>query len=342
MRSVSLALIVAFLVSGVECARGDDTGIITIQEENDFFTPDNRDRHYTQGAQIGYLSPELAPGGLASAMDWLGATLPIFGEGETTRSRRFHVFAGQEIFTPQNKDLEDPDPNDRPYAGWLNGGIGLIQDTDQQTLEHLEIQLGIVGPASLAKQTQNNFHLAIDDPMSRGWGFQLSNEPTVNFYYDYHRRFIEDLGGAISADVIPAAGAAVGNAFDYLSLGARARIGQNLRADYGPPHITPGPSGTEYFNRDYLSSASLWGWYVFVGSEGRAVAHNIFLDGNSFVSSRSVPRRPLVGDLEAGAMAFYSDWFRLSYTYLNRSDEFYGQHNADNYGAIMVSFRAPF
>ena len=42
------------------------------------------------------------------------------------------------------------------------------------------------------------------------------------------------------------------------------------------------------------------------------------------------------------AMAFYSDWFRLSYTYLNRSDEFYGQHNADNYGAIMVSFRAPF
>ncbi len=53
-------------------------------------------------------------------------------------------------------------------------------------------------------------------------------------------------------------------------------------------------------------------------------------------------RRPLVGDLEAGAALFYSDWVLLSYSYLYRSDEFYGQHNADNFGAITVSFRVPF
>ena len=340
--AVQGAIILALLLAGAGGAQADDQSRITLQEENDFFTPDNRDRHYTQGAQAGYLSPDLGPDGMAAPMTWLGSFLPAFQDGVTSTSRRFDLFVGQELFTPQDKRLQDPDPRDRPYAGWLNGGIGFIKDADQQTLDHFEIQVGVVGPASLGKQTQNNFHLAIDQPESRGWGFQLRNEPTLNFYFDRHQRFIADLDGALSIDVIPAVVAAAGNAFDYLGAGGRARFGQNLRVDYGPPHIGPGPSGTDYFNKDYYSSDSQFGWYIFIGTEGRVVGHNIFLDGNSFVDSRSVSRRPLVGDLEAGAALFYSDWLRLSYTYLYRSDEFFGQHNADNFGAIMISFALPF
>jgi lipid A 3-O-deacylase len=342
MRAAAGAMIAALLLAGVGRAQADDHGRITLEEENDFFAPDNRDRHYTQGAQLNYLSPDLGADGMAAPMTWLGSLLPVFQDGSATTSRRFDLFVGQELFTPQNKRLHDPDPRDRPYAGWLNGGIGFIQDADEQTLDHLEVQVGLVGPGALGKQTQNNFHLAIDNPESEGWGFQLRNEPTLNFYYDRHRRFIAELDGGLSVDLIPAASVAVGNAFDYLGVGTRARFGQNLKVDYGPPRIGPGPSGTDYFNRDYLPSDSLFGWYVFVGTEGRVVGHNIFLDGNSFVASRSVRRRPLVGDLEAGMALFYSDWVRLSYSYLYRSDEFYGQHNGDNFGAITLSFRVPF
>jgi len=319
MRLIFLTIVGALLASSLAHANADDRGIVTLQEENDFFTPDNRDRHYTQGAQVSYLSPSVTTGGVADVMTQLGSVLPIFQDGAVTTSKRFDLFAGQEIFTPENKDLAIPDPNDRPYAGWINGGFGLLHDADRQTLDHLAVQLGIVGPAALGKQVQNNFHLAIDDPESKGWGFQLRNEPTVNFYFDRHRRFITDLDDAVSVDLIPAASVAVGSAFDYLALGARARLGQGLRADYGPPHIGPGPSGTDYFNREYLSPNSMWGWYVFVGAEGRAVARNIFLDGNAFASSRSVPSRPLIGDLEAGPAVFYSDLARLSYTYLTPS-----------------------
>ena len=342
MRSAKLGMIAALLLLAAGRAQADDDGQLTLQEENDFFAPDNHDRHYTQGAQLNYLSPDLGADGMAAPMTWLGSFLPVFQDGATTTSRRFDLFVGQELFTPQNKRLQNPDPHDRPYAGWLNGGIGFIKDADQRTLDHFEIQGGVIGPAALGKETQNNFHLAIDNPESEGWGFQLRNEPTLNFYYDRHRRFIADLDNTVSIDLIPAADVAVGNAFDYLGAGARARFGQNLRVDYGPPRIGPGPSGTDYFNKDHFSSDGLWGWYVLLGTEGRAVGRNIFLDGNSFEASRLVRKRPLVGDLEAGAVLFYSNWVRLSYTYLYRSDEFYGQDHADHFGAITISFALPF
>jgi len=343
LRSAAAACAAAVLLGVAGQAAASESGLFTFDEENDFFTFDNRDRHYTQGASLDYLSPDLAAGGIAAApMEWMRGFLPIFEGGASSSSRHFDLFASQELFTPENKTLQNPDPRDRPYAGWLNGGVSFIEDDDQRRLDHVELQLGTIGRNSLAKQTQNNFHLAIDNPESQGWGYQLRNEPTVDLYFDRHLRYSADLGDGLDADLIPAAGIAVGNAFDYLEAGARVRIGQNLKVDYGPPRIAPGPSGTSYFNRDYITTASLWGWYVFAGSDGRAVARNIFLDGNSFESSRRVPKRPLVGDLESGVAVFYSDYLRLSYSYLYRSDEFYGQHNGDNYGAIMISLRAPF
>jgi len=39
-----------------------------------------------------------------------------------------------------------------------------------------------------------------------------------------------------------------------------------------------------------------FGWYVFLGTQGRAVGHNIFLDGNSVRESASVEKKPLVAD----------------------------------------------
>jgi hypothetical protein len=338
----SCALLLGVLLYGAPLmalpgARAADSGRVTLLEENDFFAPDNRDRHYTQGAQLDYLSPALGESGLAAPMRWLGQHLPVFQDGTVT-ARHFDLFLGQELFTPTDKKITPPDPHDRPYAGWLNGGVGLLQDSDRRLLDHLELQFGLVGPTALAKQTQNNFHLAINDPQSNGWGYQLRDEPTANLYYDRHYRFLQPISEALALDVIPAGGFALGNAFDYLAVGARIRFGRNLAVDYGPPRIGPGPSGTGYFDKSAFVSDDKFGWYVFLGTEGRAVGRNIFLDGNSFVASRSIPKRPLVGDLEAGAAVFYSDWLRLTYSYLNRSDEFYGQHNPDDFGSLTLSF----
>jgi len=75
---------------------------------------------------------------------------------------------------------------------------------------------------------------------------------------------------------------------------------------------------------------------VLAGIEGRAVARNIFLDGNSFVSSRSIAHEPLVGDFNAG-MVFLFPTVRASFSYTQRSHEFIGQHGNDEFVSINLS-----
>ena len=58
------------------------------------------------------------------------------------------------------------------------------------------------------------------------------------------------------------------------------RLGRNLRVDYGPPHVDLN-TGSDYIDPDRADVGGV-GFYAFAGAEGRAIARNIFLDGNSF------------------------------------------------------------
>jgi len=80
-----------------------------------------------------------------------------------------------------------------------------------------------------------------------------------------------------------------------------------------------------------------WGWYAFAGVEGRAVARNIFLDGNTFSDSPSVDSLPLIGDLQFGIVATYNQ-IRLSFTQIMRTEEFEGQNDGDHYGSIALTY----
>jgi Uncharacterized protein conserved in bacteria (DUF2219) len=53
--------------------------------------------------------------------------------------------------------------------------------------------------------------------------------------------------------------------------------------------------------RIFPASGVKFGWNFFVGTQGRAVAWNIFLDDNTFQNSRSVVKEPVVADLIIGA-----------------------------------------
>jgi len=114
-----------------------------------------------------------------------------------------------------------------------------------------------------------------------------------------------------------------------------ARIGFNLPDDFGPVRVEPSLPGSYYFEPRKEGAV---GAYVFVGVDGRAVARNIFLDGNTFESSRHVDKNNFVGDLQYGA-AIAWDRFRLTYTHVFRTREFTTQRGADQFGAISLSVR---
>jgi len=125
----------------------------------------------------------------------------------------------------------------------------------------------------------------------------------------------------------------VGTVYDYLNAGAIARIGFDLPDDYGPPRIEPSLPGTNFFE-----PTAAFGWYLFAGVDGRAIARNIFLDGNSFETSRSVSKFPYVIDFQLGAAADW-DGFRLSFTHAFRTKEYHGQPSSDQFGAVNLTVR---
>lgn len=305
---------------------GADKGTLTLQLENDLFY--NIDRHYTNGVQASWTTARDAVPGWTR--DW-ARLVPFFAQDGHVRA----VFSlGQNMYTPSDIQIADPPPTDRPYAGWLHGSVGLINETNRR-MDQLQLTLGVVGPASLAEPTQKLIHRLVDSPKPRGWDTQLHNEPGLVLTYE--RSWRQDIvaGDGFGIDMMPHFGGAIGNVATYADAGLMVRAGWRLPADFGPARIQPSLPGSGFFEPD---AAHPIGWYVFAGASGRAVARNIFLDGNTFRDSRSVDRKFWVGEFQAGlAVNIYRA--RITYTHVFRSREFTTQDGRDEYGAVAVTWQ---
>ncbi|MEQ9639100.1 MAG: lipid A deacylase LpxR family protein [Alphaproteobacteria bacterium] len=323
-RRLLAALAVVCLPIVPAVAQTDD-GIGTFVLENDLFT--GRDDDYTNGIQIGYLSgADLVPIWVHDA----AALLPFYNVKTTVRST---VTIGQAMYTPADIRLKDPPRDDRPYAGWLYTSIGLIAEDGDQ-LDQLQLSVGVVGPLSGAEQAQKFVHKVINSPRPSGWSKQLHNEPGVILTYQHSdRAFVSGEVVGFAFDATPHFGGAVGNVMTYANAGVTLRLGYHLPDDYGPPRIQPSLPGNGYFE-----ATDDVGWYLFAGFDARLVARNIFLDGNTFGSSRSVDKRLVVGDAQVGAAITWRR-FRLAYTHVFRTKEFGDEDTPDAFGALSLSVK---
>lgn len=304
---------------------GADKAFFGFQIENDVLS--GTDRHYTNGLRAVWLSSE---GGTPEWALRLADAVPLFPAGAV---RRYGLSLGHSIFTPFDTESREPLPDQRPYAGWLYGGIGFVSDTGQR-LDYLELQVGIVGPSAGGEMVQNEWHSLIGVKEARGWRNQLKDEPALQLAYERKVRAWRTVTtNGFSADITPHVGVMLGNVMTSAAAGATVRFGMDLPQDYGPPRIRPGLTGSTYF-----VPGGPRGWYVFAGIEGRAVARNIFLDGNTFRDSHSVSKLPLVGEIQAGVAVTLGE-ARLAYTHVLRSHEYRGQRNPDSFGSFSLSLQ---
>lgn len=315
-------------------------GSISLITENDKWAFRGEDRHYTNGVRLSWVSDIVKPAEPSfGSFAWrLGQMLPTFNEsGEF----RYGFSLGHSMYTPGDVRRSTRNPDDRPYAGWLYGGFALIQETRRapvgaDTLDTLEINLGIVGPGAGGRVVQNRWHNLLDVDEASGWSNQLPNEPGLAIYYE--RKWRDGINqrtpviGELAVDMIPHVAFSLGNVATYAAAGGTLRFGQNLDGDFGPPRIRPALAGS-----GYVRGRDEFGWYLFAGAEARAVAYDIFLDGPLFRDGEGVDRRPFIVDVQAGAALTWRS-MRVAYTYVVRTREFEGQRAPDRFGAFSVTF----
>lgn len=325
---IRLSLIVGFFLlstAPVNAQKYLGEGTLGLLIENDKFT--GTDQHYTNGVQLTYLSAK------DGVPPWLRSAATYLPGVESASALYAGYVLGHSIFTPNDTLTAEPLRNERPYAGWLYGGVALVAEREDR-LDTWELDLGIVGPSARGEQVQNSFHDLIGVDEAEGWNHQLHDEFGYALVYERKwRNLLEHQGTGLGVDFTPYAGGSLGNVGTYLSLGGTVRVGQNLPNDFGAPRIRPSLPGSNFF-----LPRNNFGWYLFAGAGGRAVAHNIFLDGNSDGDSPGVDRKILVGDLQAGLVAQVG-WARLAYTYVVRSREFDGQEEPDRFGSISLSIK---
>lgn len=323
---LAVSLTAAVALAPVAADAADDRAF-TIQWENDRIA--DTDRHYSNGARIAWVSRE-NPAWVRDIFDRIDLVGVIPDD-------RVGFALGHSIFTPEDTATSELVTDDRPYAGWFYGAISVHEETDStgpgpDVRTTFELDVGIVGPWAFARQVQNGFHDIIGVSRSNGWGHQLENEPGVMLVGERRWRYEIAGGRGIQVDAIPSLGGSLGNVMTFASAGGMLRFGQDLDVDFGPPLIRPSLSGLDTLERRARVS-----WYLFAGIQGRAVARDIFLDGNTFSDSHSVDKKPFVGDFQLGAAIVY-EGVRFAVTQVFRTREFDGQRQADRFGSASLTF----
>ncbi len=307
---------------------------LTFQIDNDYFT--NADYHYTNGLRFSYMPANPWP-----VVDRLADVLllpPAFLVGlAPDAERRISYILGQSMFTPNNINDDRLIVEERPYAAWLYAGVALHR-ISRRTPDSVELDVGVVGPSALGRPVQTEWHEVIGVGKPQGWDNQLADEPGVLLTFERKIRHGSEAAlrnPALSMDWLTSFGAAVGNVYVLADAGALIRVGQRMPPDFGPPRIKPTLSGADY--APYLAPGE-FAWYGFAGANLRAVARDVFLDGNTRNPSHHVDSKPFVAEVQAGFAAFYGP-VRLTYMFVYRSREYSQQDGADRFGGFSATPR---
>lgn len=270
-------LFTVFLISIGHCyAQQGDTlrHMIRIYEDDDCINIFGQfsDNAYTNGTRIDYFYMPLR-----TPRFFIDRAMPHAGKGSV------NVYSWgitQLMYTPDDLKKREYQPNDYPYSGAIFGTHTLSSyNPVKKYAFHTELVLGMIGPASFAKQTQIFVHRIEGFEIPLGWDHQYRNDLLVNINFAAEKQLAQ-----------------AGQALEVIG-GSRVSLGtmQNAIALY--PLIRLG-NMTPYFNGFFSQYASTTRntqgqrkgqFYFFVKPEVQLVLSNALLQGGAFTNNPNLP-----------------------------------------------------
>ena len=316
-------------------------GTYSFTLDNDLFA--NRDRDYSSGFKAAWSSPNVRSFANDDCLPpWLERAGQLFTQvySPTVEQGNVTFTFGQAMYTPRDKTATALIANDRPYAGWTYLGFG-FNTRSPSRLDSYEVNLGVVGPWSHAREAQRLVHKVRHLDQFDGWSNQLKNEFGAQLVFErkYRKEYLQnpDSRAGFGFDVIPHLGFSLGNVATYANAGVELRAGWGLPDDFGTSPIRPAGDNSAPRTADGVSQFTRQiGAHLFASVDGRGVVRNIFLDGNTIRDSHSVSKERWVADAAVGIAANFGV-YKVAYVRVFRTQEFVGQQSAPRYGSITIS-----
>jgi len=293
---------------------------VQITEENDFFIPHKNDNQYTQGAEISYIHPFLDANG--------NMEREIYG-------------INQKIYTPDNINISNPQPNDRPYCATLTGTYEIWNKSNyiinDETMRQI-FEIGVLGPAALGEQAQNGVHnlltrLGDYNNPAMGWRYQLKNEAIINYYHERYDTLLDYKNSdKWEFNLESIYGGTVGTEFDNVFVGSKIMFGYNL-----PQYKVLGGIYPKITRDNKIESETKWFYYGFVQGKIYTVARDGTL-GNSIIYGQESNVQPCtyVEEILYGVVIGWN-WINISYGIGDRTRQFYGEQGRFDWGQIILT-----
>ncbi len=285
--------------------------IIEFKWSNDFIY--ETDYYYTNGFAFEVLGPWAKPNPINAIL------IPNSKHSFT----QYGITLIQDIYTPQERfDVEKQLDGDRPFAAYmLLGIIKKTYDPTKRTKIISALQIGVLGPAALGKETQNGIHdILPTSSRVNGWENQISNSLAINYTCEFYKSLFEiswfELSGAAKGKL--------GIPFTQVELGGILRLG----------YFDSYPKGFDMFSR------RKWSAYFFAEMFGKAVGYNATLQGGLFSSSVYTldSINHFVGSYRLGISAAYN-LFKLEIATTFNTPEFQGAlSHRWAYASVRVGF----
>lgn len=306
-------------------------GGLTFYLDNDLFG--GTDENYTNGARLSWISKNRELNTIPAVQRSLSQFSGLGATGELFYNYGFSLT--QLMFTPVDIEANRGPESERPYAGWLGVGMSL-HAKNEKVLNSIELSIGVVGPSSLAENTQDFIHDLRQIEKANGWDSQLPNELTVNFHFIQKIKFKEFpmVNEFLKWQSLMFWGVDIGNLKTAGHVGGQIRLGYNL-----PDGLSAGKLDVTAYQHSFHHKSAVSkkvSLFLFAEAEAELVLHNVFLDGPLFNSSRSVDREPLVSEVSFGGGIGYKN-YTIQYSHTYRTSEYESQDDDQFFGSLSLT-----
>jgi len=255
-----------YLLTPVEC--GPFPSVIELSREQYFRMQvdndllDNTDRFYTNGILLEYIGPALSRSPLSKL------TIPYWHQG----INYYGMSLVQNMYTSSKTKKAGIPYGDRPYAAYLYlAAFKITNDPVRRFRQSSELQVGVIGSASLGGSVQTWFHSSVptnDEPL--GWDYQIANDLLLNYAVSYEKGLVSTRNVELNLTSTGILGTVYiqANGGFYFRAGDMNPYFSNLGFSKRSVNHSRGFKNTQY--------------YVFLKAAGTAVGYDATLQGGMF------------------------------------------------------------